>query len=156
MVQTWNKFCFTGELLHAQVRLPGAANVPGLWPAIWMNGNLGRAGYGATLEGLWPYSYSACDAATLANQTDPVTMQPDIRTLGNCMYNRKHSSKNLSFLPGQRLSACTCPGEDHPDPVLPDGSFRGRMAPEIDLFEAQSTGDRMTVSQSAQFAPFNA
>lgn len=83
-------------------------------------------------------------------------MQPDIRTLGNCMYNRKHSSKSLSFLPGQRLSACTCPGEDHPGPILPDGSFPGRMAPEIDLFEAQSTGDRMTVSQSAQFAPFNA
>ena len=24
----------------------------GLWPAIWTVGNLGRAGYGATLEGI--------------------------------------------------------------------------------------------------------
>jgi hypothetical protein len=32
-------------------------------------GNLGRAGYGGTLEGLWPYSYNECDVGTLKNQT---------------------------------------------------------------------------------------
>ena len=32
-------------------------------------GNLGRAGYGGTLDGLWPYSYDTCDVGTLANQT---------------------------------------------------------------------------------------
>jgi beta-glucanase (GH16 family) len=64
----------------------------------------------------------------------------------------------LSFLPGQRLSACTCPGELHPGPVNPDGSFRGRAAPEIDIIEAQIDGDlaAAAVSQSCQFAPFNA
>jgi beta-glucan synthesis-associated protein KRE6 len=43
----------------------------------------------------------------------------------------------LSFLPGQRLSRCTCPGESHPGPKHPDGTFVGRSAPEIDMFEAQ-------------------
>lgn len=43
---------------------------------------------------------------------------------------------DLSYLPGQRLSACTCPGENHPGPILSDGSFAGRSAPEIDIFEA--------------------
>ena len=32
-------------------------------------GNLGRAGYGASLEGMWPYTYDACDVGTLPNQT---------------------------------------------------------------------------------------
>ena len=60
-----------------------------------------------------------------------------------------------SMLPGQRLSACTCPGESHPGPKRSDGSFVGRSAPEIDLFEALIDGKRGQVSQSAQWAPFN-
>jgi hypothetical protein len=43
----------------------------------------------------------------------------------------------LSYLPGQRLSRCTCPGESHPGPKHSDGTFVGRAAPEIDMFEAQ-------------------
>lgn len=38
----------------------------------------------------------------------------------------------LSFLPGQRYPACTCPGEDHPGP----SNDIGRSAPEVDLIEA--------------------
>jgi hypothetical protein len=60
-----------------------------------------------------------------------------------------------SMLPGQRLSACTCPGESHPGPQRQDGSYVGRSAPEIDLFEALVSGKRGQVSQSAQWAPFN-
>lgn len=52
MLSTWNKFCFTGGILEASVTLPGANNVRGLWPAVWSMGNLGRAGYGASLEGM--------------------------------------------------------------------------------------------------------
>ena len=59
------------------------------------------------------------------------------------------------MLPGQRLSACTCPGESHPGPMHQNGSFVGRSAPEIDLFEALIDGTRGQVSQSAQWAPFN-
>ena len=34
------------------MQLPGTNNVVGMWPAIWTMGNLGRAGYGASLEGM--------------------------------------------------------------------------------------------------------
>jgi beta-glucan synthesis-associated protein KRE6 len=45
----------------------------------------------------------------------------------------------LSFLPGQKLSRCTCTSDtSHPGPKHPDGSFVGRSAPEIDVFEAQA------------------
>ena len=43
----------------------------------------------------------------------------------------------LSYLPGQRLSRCTCSGESHPGPMHSDGTYVGRAAPEIDIFEAQ-------------------
>jgi hypothetical protein len=43
----------------------------------------------------------------------------------------------LSYMQGQRLSRCTCPGESHPGPVHEDGTYVGRSAPEIDIFEAQ-------------------
>lgn len=59
MMSTWNKFCFTGGLVVANVMLPGINNVMGLWPAIWAMGNLGRAGYGASLEGMVSESTNA-------------------------------------------------------------------------------------------------
>lgn len=69
MINSWNRFCFTGGYVEASVSLPGKNNVYGLWPAIWSLGNLGRAGYGGTLDGVWPYSYDTCDVGTLHNQT---------------------------------------------------------------------------------------
>lgn len=52
LMSTWNKFCFTGGLIETNVMLPGVNNIVGLWPAVWTMGNLGRAGYGASLEGM--------------------------------------------------------------------------------------------------------
>ena len=97
-----------------------------------------------------------------------------------------------SFLPGQRLcmfaifdrllvtlitvhhaAACTCPGESHPGPVRSDGTYVGRSAPEIDVFEALIDPDggkvlytslfmildcvetSPQVSLSAQWGPYN-
>jgi len=37
-----------------------------------------------------------------------------------------------------------------------DGTYVGRSAPEIDVFEAQITDSVGFVSQSAQWGPFNA
>jgi beta-glucanase (GH16 family) len=31
---------------------PGFPQYAGMWPAVWTMGNLGRAGYGATTDGL--------------------------------------------------------------------------------------------------------
>ncbi|RDB19924.1 Beta-glucan synthesis-associated protein KRE6 [Hypsizygus marmoreus] len=151
LISSWNKFCFTGGMIEASVQLPGINNVVGMWPAIWTMGNLGRAGYGATLEGMWPYTYDSCDVGTAPNQT--LNGLPYAATIdGDRSYNDA-----LSVLPGQRLSRCTCDGESHPGPKHSDGTYVGRAAPEIDMFEAQVTGHpkRGQVSQSAQFAPFN-
>jgi len=116
-------------------------------------GNLGRAGFGATTDGLWPYSYDTCDVGTLPNQTYPGTATPLLAvTEGD-----GEVGGILSYLPGQRLSACTCPGESHPGPIRRDGVYVGRSAPEIDVLEATVTPDGIgQVSLSAQWAPFNA
>ncbi|CAG8959774.1 hypothetical protein HYFRA_00001681 [Hymenoscyphus fraxineus] len=137
MLQSWNKLCFKGGRLEASISLPGQGDHQGFWPGFWAMGNLGRPGYPATTDGLWPYSYDdVCDAGITANQSDP---------------------GGLSLLPGMRLPACTCAGEDHPSPG------KSRSAPEIDVLEASSgfigpgEFDRATgtVSQSLQIAPFD-
>ncbi|TBU58246.1 SKN1-domain-containing protein [Dichomitus squalens] len=129
MIQTWNN-----------VMLPGYNNVRGFWPAIRAMGNLGRAGYGTSLDGMWPYSYDACDMGTVANQT--VNNLLVAATEGNNAYNNGALS------------------ESHPGPVHDNGEYVGRSAPEIDMFEAQIGGTPMgdrsgAVSQSGQWAPFN-
>ncbi|KAF9038297.1 beta-glucan synthesis-associated [Hymenopellis radicata] len=151
MVSTWNKFCFTGGYIETNVILPGADNVLGLWPAVWTMGNLGRAGYGASLDGMWPYSYDACDVGTAPNQTR--NGEPVFATIDG----DEGKGGALSYLPGQRLSRCTCPGESHPGPKHSDDTYVGRSAPEIDIFEAQINENTLIaqVSQSGQFAPFN-
>ncbi|CEL58500.1 Beta-glucan synthesis-associated protein KRE6 OS=Saccharomyces cerevisiae (strain ATCC 204508 / S288c) GN=KRE6 PE=1 SV=2 [Rhizoctonia solani AG-1 IB] len=162
MLSSWNKFCFTGGYIEANVSLPGSSKTYGLWPAVWTMGNLGRAGYGASLEGTWPYTYNSCDVGTLANQTDPVTNGPAAAHTGGV----SSSKGEMSYLPGQRLSACTCTSESdgtdgqqmvHPGPKV-NGQYVGRSAPEIDVFEAQVEQHTLVgaVSQSGQWAPFNA
>ncbi|KAH7101375.1 beta-glucan synthesis-associated [Auriculariales sp. MPI-PUGE-AT-0066] len=157
MLQSWNKLCFTEGYIEAKIQLPGKPTSSGYWPGFWIMGNLGRPGYGATTDGTWPYSYDTCDIGTLPNQTNAQNGPPATKNLPD-PYGRDSTNRDLSWLPGQKLSACTCPGEDHPGPMV-NGKFRGRGAPEIDVFEAQRCkrrGDnaRGCVSQSAQFAPF--
>ncbi|KZT44415.1 glycoside hydrolase family 16 protein [Sistotremastrum suecicum HHB10207 ss-3] len=151
MLQSWNKFCFTTGYIEVSVSLPGSGDTPGNWAAAWTMGNLGRAGYGASTEGTWPYSYDACDVGTFPNQTTKDNTPTAALTTGwqNPPYNGE-----LSFLPGQRLSSCTCPGSDHPGPNV----GVGRGAPEIDIIEAQVDIPlrQGQASQSYQTAPFNA
>ncbi|KAL2788922.1 beta-1,6 glucan synthetase [Aspergillus keveii] len=136
MVQSWNKLCFSGGRLEASISLPGDGEISGFWPGFWAMGNLGRPGYAASTEGMWPYSYSdECDAGITPNQSSP---------------------DGLNWLPGMRLPACTCPGSDHPNPG------KSRSAPEIDVIEASVspvTGNEAkivgSVSQSLQMAPFD-
>ncbi|KAF8895468.1 glycoside hydrolase family 16 protein [Infundibulicybe gibba] len=139
MLTSWNKLCFNTGYIEVSISMPGSPTAPGLWPGAWTMGNLGRAGYGATTEGMWPYSYDTCDSGTFLNQTTKAGVPA--------------SSAGLSFLPGQRVSACTCPGSDHPGPSV----NKGRGVPEIDIIETQVDVDtfRGQVSQSFQVAPFN-
>ncbi|CZR62244.1 related to KRE6 Glucan synthase subunit [Phialocephala subalpina] len=130
MLNSWNQMCFKGGVFEVSVSLAGPAGIPGLWPGVWSMGNLGRPGYKATTEGVWPYTYNSCDAGITPNQSSP---------------------DGLSFLPGQKLSSCTCKGEDHPNAGV------GRGAPEIDILEASvDPNNRIgVVTQSFQVAPFD-
>ncbi|GAA5981997.1 hypothetical protein JCM5350_000607 [Sporobolomyces pararoseus] len=154
MIQSWNKFCFVGGYIEVAASLPGDVKVSGLWPAAWTMSNLGRAGYGGSLDGNWPYVYDSCDVGTLPNQTNPLTGEPAFTAAEG----DKYFDDKLSFLSGQRYSACTCESDsDHPGPRKPDGSWKGRGASEIDIFEATVDPRREVgeISQSAQWAPFN-
>lgn len=152
-MSTWNRFCFTGGYIETAISLPGNTLVAGLWPAAWTMGNLGRAGYGGSLDGLWPYTYDSCDEGTLKNQT--LNGLPKLTVEEGSEY---HDGA-LSYLPGQRLSRCTCPDDrHHPGPKHPDGTFVGRASPEIDIIEAAVDPAHIPdgqVSLSAQWAPFN-
>ncbi|KAJ9623452.1 beta-glucan synthesis-associated protein [Taxawa tesnikishii (nom. ined.)] len=136
MLQSWNMLCFKGGYMEASISLPGRGDTIGFWPGFWAMGNLGRPGYAATTDGMWPYSYdNICDAGITKNQSDP---------------------DGLSSLPGMRLPACTCDGEDHPTPGY------SRSSPEIDALEASvgyldpPIGAAIgSASQSFQVAPFD-
>lgn len=136
MLQSWNMLCFKGGYMEASISLPGRGDTIGFWPGFWAMGNLGRPGYPATTDGTWPYSYhDECDAGITKNQSDP---------------------DGLSALPGMRLPACTCEGEDHPSPGL------SRTVPEIDALEASvafldppNGAGIGSASQSFQVAPFD-
>lgn len=130
MLHSWNRLCFTQGVLEISVKLPNHGKITGLWPGLWSMGNLGRPGYMATTEGVWPYSYEACDSGITANQS---------------------STDGISYLPGQKLNSCTCPGEDHPNPGT------GRGAPEIDIIEGEvdTTILNGVASQSMQIAPYD-
>ncbi|KZV87024.1 beta-glucan synthesis-associated [Exidia glandulosa HHB12029] len=160
MLQSWNKFCFTGGYIEISAQLPGSVHTTGYWPGAWLMGNLARPGYPATTDGTWPYSYDTCDVGTRPNQTNG-DGTPAAAYNVPAPYGQLGKNFDLSWLPGQRLSACTCTGEDHPGPIVQDDTgsrFKGRGAPEIDIIEAQiCPGVRGgCASQSAQFAPFTA
>jgi beta-glucanase (GH16 family) len=130
MLQSWNRMCFSQGNLEVSAMLPNYGNVSGLWPGIWTLGNLARPGYLATSEGVWPYSYEACDAGITPNQS---------------------STDGISYLSGQKLSVCTCDDEDHPN------QGTGRGATEIDALEGSidTTLKTGVVSQSLQVAPYD-
>ncbi|KAJ7437784.1 beta-glucan synthesis-associated [Mycena galericulata] len=152
MLQSWNKFCFTRGYIEVAIVLPGPnANTQGYWPGAWTMGNLARPGYTATTDGAWPYTYDSCDVGTFPNQTDADGLGPPAAL--NTSASQAKYDWELSWLSGQKLSACSCPGSDHPGPNV----GVGRGAPEIDILEAEKDKVNVAgqvVSQSAQFAPF--
>ena len=95
---------------------------------------------------MWPYSYDSCDLGTFPSQMTTNGTPASSATSGI-------NGGMLSQLPGQKTSACTCPGSDHPGPK----TSVGRGVPEMDIFEAQINVSTFTgaVSQSGQFAPYD-
>ena len=73
MLQGWNKFCFSEGIAEIRAQMPGIWDQEGLWPAFWLMGNLGRATFTASTEGVWPWIFDECverddDAECAANQ----------------------------------------------------------------------------------------
>lgn len=130
MLNSWNQACFKGGALEISVSLPGIGGSSGLWPGAWTMGNLGKPGYKASTDGIWPYTYNSCDAGITPNQS---------------------MADGTSYLKGQKLPSCTCVGEDHPTPGT------GRGAPEIDVFEASADPELKlgVITQSYQLAPYD-
>lgn len=64
MLQSWNKFCFTGGIVEAEVQLPGKGDVGGLWPAFWLLGNIARHTYVGSTSHVWPWSSNECIPST--------------------------------------------------------------------------------------------
>jgi len=125
MVQTWNKFCFIGGIIEISAKMPGDPSVGGLWPAMWMMGNLARATYLDTTDYMWPFSTNACSNKTryaqeinACNDNPKFGMQP----------NRGRGAAEIDFLevmfmdvlPSPLLSASLqiAPGKDHERPYL--------------------------------------
>lgn len=150
MLQSWNQFCFQGGYIEFAAILPGSPATQGWWPGLWTMGNLARAGYLGSTEGMWPYSYDSCDTGILPNQTNVQGTGPAAALNAQGPYSADYGG-TLSYLPGMRASSCTCPGEEHPGP----NNNVGRAAPELDILEAQTMGGVGEASQSVQTAPFD-
>eukprot|EP00611_Tribonema_gayanum_P004072 TRINITY_DN1328_c0_g1_i2.p1 TRINITY_DN1328_c0_g1~~TRINITY_DN1328_c0_g1_i2.p1 ORF type:complete len:257 (+),score=65.95 TRINITY_DN1328_c0_g1_i2:141-911(+) len=84
MVMGWNKFCFKGGVVEVSAALPGQAYIGGLWPAIWLLGNLARATYTGSSDYTWPWSYNEC------NRTSAQTAQYQIQQEINACDALKH------------------------------------------------------------------
>ncbi|CAE7373207.1 KRE6 [Symbiodinium pilosum] len=108
MLQTFNKFCFSHGLVELSAKLPGRAEQPGIWPAFWIFGNLGRAILKDSTDQLWPFSYDQC---------------PDL----------KHAAANQAPQDAQRINACL--SKDITD-LYGLNARQGRGAVEIDIIEA--------------------
>ena len=109
MVQSWNKFCFTGGIVEMSGKMPGKAHQPGLWPAFWLFGNLGRALYPQSTNGVWPFIF---------NEEFVEDQVPD----SACSINQCLSQRIRKSDPQGRWGL-------HP--------YEGRGAPEIDILEVQ-------------------
>lgn len=109
MIQTWNKFCLREGAVELSARMPGEARQPGLWPAFWLMGNLGRATFAASTDGMWPWSYDDCPAS------------------GDAWTETQACAQTMCAR--QRISAC------NPSPGHGLHPYQGRGAPEIDVLE---------------------
>jgi len=124
MLQSWNKFCFIGGIVEFSAKLPGNPKTGGLWPALWMLGNLARATYVGSSDFVWPFSYNQCDKRTrLSQEIDACArvnhygmhpfqgrgspeidvieaMQGDNSKLPNTRIRRPYQSASLQIAPG--------------------------------------------------------
>lgn len=141
LLESWNKFCFRGGVIEARFRLPGVAGGGTVWPAVWLLGNLARAGHEDANSGVWPWSYDTCALfAGSPRRRLPLPPHPPL-----FFFTGDERSKDA-----QRISACDAtPGFGlHPN--------KGRGAPQLDVFEMKPSlrhGTPSSLMSSLQAAP---
>jgi beta-glucanase (GH16 family) len=155
MVQSWNKFCIVGGIVEFSARLPGDPQVGGLWPALWMLGNLARATYVGSSNFMWPYSYNKCDDANRVSQEisacskvnhynmesyrgrgapeiDVIeSMQGETGKLPSTFIQRPYQSASLQIAPGIENKRPNMGSRPHPDHWYTDLEY-GNSSP-VDL-----------------------
>jgi len=160
MLQTWNRTCFRGGILEVSLQLPGTFDKPGMWPAVWLLGNLGRVGYGVPSDlgsevggsgNMWPYSYDTC-----LPHSYPYYMPPNT----NQRYDACNASEILGYCDAQDYSTRDCEKLMAKKGLLQGSVLHGRGTPELDLLEVSvnnfantSGGYEATISTSLQIAP---
>jgi len=158
MLQTWNRTCFRGGILEVSIQLPGSGDKPGMWPAVWMLGNLGRVAYGKPnalnneVDGqgaMWPYSYDTCLPHSYPNYMPPNSYQ-------------RYDACNATLIPGYcdsaGLSTIDCEALMQNKALLQGTKLHGRGNPELDLLEVTvnnfaSTAFEASLSTSLQIGP---
>ena len=134
MLQSWNKFCFTGGVLEMRIRLPGHSDSGGLWPAVWLMGNLGRATFPDSVMNHWPWSYDQCESSEKAidkkdkDKKDIDKKDPDL-DLPKSESESIDSIDSIDPRGKQAINACES------DPGYGMNPYQGRGSPEIDIFE---------------------
>jgi beta-glucanase (GH16 family) len=127
MVQSWNKFCFTGGILEMSIKLPGKAYAGGLWPAAWLMGNLARATYDATTLNVWPWSYNRCNG-DVQNLTTKQLINACDKNPGNGM--RSHQGRGAPEIDiFEVMMGHNMPG--YSEPVPPFMSTSLQIAPGL-------------------------
>ena len=81
MLQGWDKFCFRGGVLEIEAKLPGRWDVGGLWPGLWMMGNLAGAAVSPRRSACGPFrralrSVESTQARSLG-LCDPAPLWPE-------------------------------------------------------------------------------
>uniref|UniRef100_A0A7S3K4P5 GH16 domain-containing protein n=1 Tax=Aureoumbra lagunensis TaxID=44058 RepID=A0A7S3K4P5_9STRA len=151
LVQTWNKFCFTGGIVEIRARLPGKAKVGGLWPAMWLLGALSRATYVGSTDWIWPWSYNKCDRA-LQKQQEINACEPNPHYgLGSSTGRGAPEIDLLEAMPGDETlnyglqkpyfsaSYQVAPGKLHDRPVEGKLPYRGQWYSKGLKFGANTT-----------------
>ncbi len=101
--------------MEISAQLPGRSDVGGLWPAMWLMGNIARATFTSSSDYQWPWSYDNCVINTSVG-ADGLGIFQEQQELHACDYSNHFGMRHLE----------------------------GRGAPEIDILETMAGSSSTT------------
>ena len=137
MVTSWNKFCYTGGYIEANITFPGTADAPAFWPAFWLLGVNARACYRDSTDGFWPYSYSTCGGEWWLNSSTGSSNTSNVHTSpqGHGSQARPQFVTACNDSSPTATASSTPTASDYNKTVWGLDYNTGRGAPEIDMVE---------------------